>query len=409
MSLRTPSSWAAYWKQLRSVLLDPHVDEAALRESLREARSRMPVPVLWLLGKTQAGKTSIIRALTGSEAAVIGNGFQPCTRSSRIFDFPTEAPIVQFLDTRGLGERAYDPDEDVRFCESRAHLLVVVMKVADAEQQEVFDVLHAVRRRHPDWPLLIVHTALHERYPPGMGHLLPWPYDEDPLPDAVPVDLRRSLWKQREMLERIPGSGPVRSVAIDLTLPEDGYAPIDYGLPALWDAIESLAPLGLRQQLVGDAGVREVYVRAAHPHIVGYATVAAGLGAMPVVDLVAVTAVQAKLLHTLARLFGQCWDRRMVAEFFGLLGAGIAGSYLGRMLGRTVAKVIPFWGQTVGAAWGASSSGAMTYALGKAAVYYFSRRRDGLKVDADALRSIYADGLAHGTEILAERFRGKGG
>ncbi|MDP1786733.1 hypothetical protein [Nitrosomonas sp.] len=34
--------------------------------SLREARAKISVPVLWLLGKTQSGKASIIRALTGN-------------------------------------------------------------------------------------------------------------------------------------------------------------------------------------------------------------------------------------------------------------------------------------------------------------------------------------------------------
>jgi len=40
----------------------------------------MPAPVIWLFGKVQSGKTSIIRALTGAERAQIGGGFKPCTR-----------------------------------------------------------------------------------------------------------------------------------------------------------------------------------------------------------------------------------------------------------------------------------------------------------------------------------------
>ena len=147
-------NWPAYWEQLRKALLDPKVDEELLEKSLQEAREKMPVPVLWLIGKTQAGKTSIIRAMTGSETAEIGNGFQPCTRQSRFYDFPADMPVVRFLDTRGLGEVAYDPSEDINYCESKAHLLIAVMKVADVRQQAVFEVLHSVRVRHPEWPLL---------------------------------------------------------------------------------------------------------------------------------------------------------------------------------------------------------------------------------------------------------------
>ncbi|SFK28674.1 Uncharacterized conserved protein, DUF697 family [Nitrosomonas aestuarii] len=400
-------NWTDYWKHLRSVLLDPSVDAALLEKSLREAREKIPVPVLWLVGKTQAGKTSIIRAMTGSETAEIGNGFQPCTRQSRFYDFPADMPVVRFLDTRGLGEVSYDPVEDIRYCESKAHLLIAVMKVADIRQQAVFDVLHTVRERHPEWPLLIVQTGLHECYPIGGRHINPWPYDREPLPDSVPVDLKRALHAQRATAAQLPGHAPVRWVAVDLTLSEDGFDPQDYGLEALWVAIESLSSLGLENLLSGDEGVHDLFERAAHQHIVGYATTAAGLGALPVVDLVAVSAVQAKLLHSLAALYGQIWDKRTISEFLGLMGAGVATGYLTRLVGRAVTKLIPFWGQTVGAVWGASASGATTYALGKAAVYFFVRHRNNLYVDSATIRRIYAEELERGAAVLKDRLRGK--
>lgn len=399
-------NWGDYWAQLRKELLDPKVDEALLEKSLREAREKIPVPVLWLIGKTQAGKTSIIRALTGSETAEIGNGFQPCTRQSRFYDFPAEAPVVRFLDTRGLGEVAYDPGDDIHYCESKSHLLIAVMKVADLQQQSVFDVLHTVRARHPEWPLLIVQTGLHECYPPGGRHILPWPYGQEPLPDTVPADLKRALRAQREVADDLSGHAPVRWVAVDLTLPEDGYDPPDYGLEALWLEIEALSSLGLENLLSSTAQVRDLFERTAHQHIVGYATTAAGLGALPVVDLVSVTAVQAKMLHSLAVLYGQSWDKRTISEFLGLLGAGVATGYLARWAGRTVSKVIPFFGQTLGALWGASASSATTYALGKAAVYFFVRHRNQLNVDAETLRRIYAEELKRGAAILKDRWRG---
>lgn len=403
MKLRELKSWSEYWQRLQTAVLAPGVDQAALDAALRESQARMPVPVVWLLGKTQAGKTSIIRALTGSAAAEIGNGFQPCTRSARLYDHPADAPVVRFLDTRGLGERSYDPDEDIRYCESQANLLVAVMKVADQRQEAVFEVLRTVRRRHPDWPLVLVQTGLHELYPPGAAHLTPWPYADEPLPQRVPADLRRALLAQRSEFGTLPGSGPTRAVAVDLTLPEDGFVPADYGLAELWTAIEAVSSLGLHERLCADEAVRDLYARTAHQHIVGHALTAAGLGALPVVDLVSVSMVQAKLLHGLAALYGQRWDRRAISEFVALIGAGVATGWVARMLGRSVVKVIPVWGQTVGAVWGASASGASTYALGKAAVYFLARRRAGLAVDRAALRRIYDDALARGARLLRGR------
>ena len=392
--------WPDYWRRLREALLKPQVSSAALDAALREARARQPLPVLWLVGKAQAGKTSIIRALTGSEAAEIGNGFQPCTRTARFYDFPTEAPVVRFLDTRGLGEVAYDPTDDIRYCEAQAHLVLGVMKATDIRQDAVFEVLRTVRRRHPEWPVLIAQTGLHEAYPPGAGHLLPYPYDREPLPPQVPADLARALAAQRERLGQLPGIAPAYWAPIDLTLPDDDFEPAYYGLEALWAAVEAVSALGLQAMLRGDAGIRDVYERAAHPHIVGHALAAAGVGALPLVDLIGVPAVQAKLLHSLAILYGQNWDGRAISEFLGLLGAGIGVGYVARTVGRELIKFIPWWGQTVGVIWGATTSGATTYALGKAAGYYFSSRQQARPMDAAALRRVYAEALAQGASFL---------
>ena len=95
---------------MRSSLTDTHTPIA---ESARRF-----APVVWLLGKVQSGKTSIIRVLTQSSDAEIGSGFRACTRTARVFDFPNEAPIIRFLDTRGLGEVAYDPSDDIGFAKA---------------------------------------------------------------------------------------------------------------------------------------------------------------------------------------------------------------------------------------------------------------------------------------------------
>jgi predicted GTPase len=84
----------------------------AERNSARE-RAQTTAPVVWLLGKTGAGKTAIVSALTGDPRAVIGEGFEACTRTAAFYDVPAEAPLLRFLDTRGLGEVRYDPASDI--------------------------------------------------------------------------------------------------------------------------------------------------------------------------------------------------------------------------------------------------------------------------------------------------------
>jgi predicted GTPase len=86
--------------------MSPKVDAEEVEQLLEKVRSELPTPVFWLLGKTQSGKSSIIRAMTGSTRAEIGNGFRPCTRTAQQYPFPDEAdPLIRFLDTRGLVRR----------------------------------------------------------------------------------------------------------------------------------------------------------------------------------------------------------------------------------------------------------------------------------------------------------------
>lgn len=380
--------------RLRNAIFSPRVDQDALAEALRQAAVLRPPPVVWLLGKTQAGKTAIIHALTGSPAAVIGAGFQSCTRTARFFDFPAETPLVRFLDTRGLGEVAYDPTEDIRFCESQAHLIIAVVKAMDILQEEVFRVLKAVRARHPGWPVIIAQTCLHEAYPPGMVHCVPYPFHQPDWIAAVPAALGRALTAQRRQLGRLPGHGALSWVPVDLTKPEDGFLPVDYGLDALWDTIENATAMGLQEMLRGDAGVRDLHSRAAHPHIMGYAAAAGALGVMPVVDLALVPALQLKMLHSLALLHQTEWTRQSLSHFFGLLGAGFMAGYGLRWAGRGAVKLIPGLGQTAGAVWSATSGAAVTVALGRAACLYLERAGKGAPVEAEALRAAYARAFA---------------
>src|SRR5438034_8034895 len=113
------------WQRVRMVF-SPRLREEEIREHLEKLRKEVPAPVFWLVGKTQSGKTSLIRYLTGAERAEIGKGFQPCTRFSSKYVFPTEkAPLISFLDTRGLDEAGYDPAEDIARFDTEAHVVLV--------------------------------------------------------------------------------------------------------------------------------------------------------------------------------------------------------------------------------------------------------------------------------------------
>src|ERR1700687_3287022 len=91
------------WKAISEVLFGETDGSGASTEDARK-RAQAIAPVVWLLGKTGAGKTSIVAALTGDPRAEVGEGFEPCTRTAAFYGVPPEAPLLRFLDTRGLGE-----------------------------------------------------------------------------------------------------------------------------------------------------------------------------------------------------------------------------------------------------------------------------------------------------------------
>jgi len=393
--------WDNVWRQFAT----PQVNEEKLQETLRKARNQLPVPVFWLLGKAQSGKTSLIRALTGNTRAEIGNGLRPCTKTAQEYAFPNdEECLLRFLDTRGLGEVSYDATEDLKFFQDQAHLLIVVLKAMDHAQGAVLDAVRQIHHAHPQWPILVVQTCLHEGYIPlSRQHDLPYPYETSPFPPEVPLDLARSLMKQRETLEGLGIHG--RYVAVDFTLPEDGYEPVDYGLPALWSAIEELVPLGLRAMMVeaeeAHSTLRDLHYRAALPHILSYAAAAGAAAAIPVpfVDMPVVLGIQAKMCHTIANIYNQELTTQRLSEILGGLGLGFL---VGRMGSREVLKFIPVVGSTITALY----SAATTYALGVTLCYYFSRIQNGGIPGKDEFQKIFAAQYEEGRAKLKEYLTG---
>ncbi len=387
------------------IILNPKVSDTTLHKKLQEARQSLPVPVFWLLGKIQSGKTSIIQALTGSSRAKVGEGFQSCTQRSDVFDFPSaDTAFVRFLDTKGLGEVEYDALEDINWCRKQAHLLMVVIKAMDHELDAVQRAMQQIRCLHPEWPILIVQTGLHEGYSSKTkDHLQPYPAADDSLVSYWPQDLVRSLQIQRERFKAFNA----QFVAVDFTQPEDGYTPLDYGLDALWTQIEALLPVGLRVMLMGSQTqskyLNDVYAAHARPHVIGYA-ISAGLLALtpvPGADVPLVIAAQGKLFHSIASIYGLALTWRSVYEVASAVGIGGISFRVGV---RELAKLVPVWGSVIS---GLSTAG-ITYALGMTLCFYYAKTQQGEAFTPQMLKAVYQEQLQFGRELLKARFNRSG-
>ena len=385
------------WQTVRGVF-SPRVSEEEIHARLDKLREKTPVPVFWLLGKTQSGKTSIVRYLTGAERAEIGKGYQPCTRTTSKYVFPGEAtPLLTFFDTRGLDEPGYDPKEDLAQLNDQAHVLLVVVKLLDHAQQTLMEQLPRIRAAKPIRPVVLVLTCLHEAYPQQQHpETYAFTLEGEPASPAPPPELLQSLDAHRARFGKLVD----RVVLIDLTQPEEGYAQPDYGGLQLRRALLDVLPAGLGQTLrtlaAAQHDLQDLFSGKAAPTIAAYSTLAATAGAVPLpfVDLLLLSGVQTRMLYDLAQLYGQPLTKQRLAELAGALGLGL----LGRQAGRSLIKVIPGLGTVIGSVAGGALAAGSTYALGKAFCYYYQAVLQGHQPNTQDLKKYYNAQLGQAEE-----------
>jgi uncharacterized protein (DUF697 family) len=376
----------------------PRRREDQFQEWFAKLRAKTPVPAFWLLGRTQSGKTSVIKYLTGADEAEIGQGFRPCTRFSRLYQFPSsDAPLLAFMDTRGLDEPGYDAAEDLARFDKEAHVVIVTVKALDHAQENLLANLPKVRRSRPDRPIVLALTCLHEAYP-QQQHPEPYAFGTEREKDMVPADLARSLEEQKRRFAGLYD----HVVPVDLTPAAEGFHDPNYGGPRLREVLLEALPGAYRQTLANleeaKKDLREAFGQNALPRILGYSSLAASAGALPIpwLDLVLLPGIQTRLIYSLADYYGQRLTGARFAELAGTLGLGVAM----RQATRELLKFIPYVGSVAGAA----LAGASTFALGKAFCYYYEGVLKGHVPRAEELRQYYREQLA-----LAERFWMRGG
>lgn len=331
----------------------------------------LPLPVLWLLGKTGAGKSSLVYAITQSDAAEVGRGFAPCTRTAQAFDFPPGDAVLRFLDTRGLGETGYDPSEDLQAMEGRAHVALVLARLDDPVQGEVAKVLRQVARQQgrQRMPVIVLHS----------GADLP--------PDADALARVRSA--NQQALETAWGTS-LPAVTLDLS------SPATADLSELKDALVEVLPSVVQLMAQEDASTQEEVEFARQRNLVlRFAGSASAAGALPVpvLGVVSVPGVQLLMLKQLAQRYGVDWNARRLSELGAALGLGVLGGQGLSLAARELSKLVPLVGQSVAPMAGATWGFAGTYALGRAAAWWFYQLRTGTPVNDSELRQRFAQAL----------------
>lgn len=329
------------------------------------------LPTLWLLGKTGAGKSSLIQTVTGLSSVEVGNGFEPCTMTASAYDFPQHKAVMRFLDTRGLGEVDYDPTEDLAEIGKSSNAVIVVLKADDPEQSAVLSALAQIKKSKNIKHLLLIHSAV----------LL-----------SKESDRTRQIAFNEQQIRQV-WNHDFSAVSVDFEC-EDGSV---YNEQLLIKEITKILPiLGLIIDQNEHSNIESDNFNNIQNEVLWYSGSAAASDLIPAVGLVSVPAIQAKMLHSLAKQYDIDWNKRSFSELIGSLGSSFALQYSAKLGARQLMKLIPFYGQTVGAVAAASMSFATTYGLGRVACYYFYHKNKGETVSEQKMQALYKNAFKKG-------------
>lgn len=325
------------------------------------------LPTLWLLGKTGAGKSTLIKTLTGDSQIEIGRGFKPCTQTAAQYNFPHAKPLLSFLDTKGLAEADYDAKEDIAWCAARSHALLLVVKIDETDQSQLLNALKSIQQSAKITQASLLITGI------------------DQVTDAQ-EQARLISYQQQQFA---PYWKELNCLAVDFVSVRK-----EQSVAALVEHLSQQLPV-LREVFVEQVASdqeQQNFLRL-KIEVLWYAAAAAATDALPALGLVAVPSIQTKLLHSLANHYGLPWSKKHLASLLGAMGSSFVLKYLSQFGIRQLVKLIPAYGQLVGGATAAAASYASTYALGRVACLYFYRQLQQEPVSREELQSLFKQAL----------------
>ena len=376
------------------------VDDAQIAEILASVRSQLPTTEALLIGKPQAGKSSIVRGLTGVSAEIVGQGFRPHTQSTTRYNYPSsELPLLVFTDTVGLGDIDRDTQSliqeligDLEAETTRPRIIILTVKINDFAIDTLRQIAQELRQKYPQIPCLLAVTCLHEVYPVTQS--------EHPEHFTSIESVDRAFTAIQQAFAGLFE----RAVAIDFTLPEDGYTPEFYGLETMRENLAELLPEAQARamsQLLGASAhdeqgdIGNIYRDVARRYILPFSIAAGTVAAIPLpfADLPVLTAIQVSMVGLLGKLYGQTLTRSQAG---GVVSA-IAGGFVAQLVARQLIKFIPGFGSVISASWAA----AYTLALGESACVYFGDLMGGKNPDPQQIQAVMAEAFTSAKEQLS--------
>lgn len=367
-----------------------NVSETELADILSTVRQELPTTQAFLIGKPQAGKSSIVRGLTGVSAEIVGEGFRPHTQNTQRYNYPCDdLPLLIFTDTVGLGDINKNTPKiieelgnDLQQPSRGAKIMILTVKINDFATDTLREVAKQLRKEYSSIPCILVVTCVHELY-----ENIDTQHPEYP-PQGE--DIQRAFTAIEEDFAGLYD----RSCIIDFTKEEDGYDPVFYGLEALRDNLAELLPEAEAQaihQLMENEATEKIgnlYKDVARRYILAFSLMAATIAAVPLpfATMPVLTSLQVSLVGLIGKLYGQV----LTPSQAGGIVSAIAGGFLAQAVGRELIKFIPGFGSVIAASWAA----AYTWALGEGVCVYFGDLMGGKKPNPDKIQEVMKEAFS---------------
>ncbi|MDX8394708.1 MAG: DUF697 domain-containing protein [Mariprofundales bacterium] len=131
------------------------------------------------------------------------------------------------------------------------------------------------------------------------------------------------------------------------------------------------------------------------------AAMVVGIVPIPLVDLIAVTALQLKMLHSLSKNYDIPFKSNIGKSAIGSLVGGYVPYASSVSLAASVGKIIPGIGHVSSGATLVLLNGASTYAIGKVFAQHFASGGTFLTFDPEQVREYFAEQYEKGKGIVS--------